>query len=191
MKQYQHFSDDELLLMSSSGDQDAEEELISRYKRKVSICARRFYLFGGDNDDLIQEGTIGLLKAIRTFNPEKGVSFSSYAEVCIRSKLLDAISFRKYTGFLSLDEPDLSDSSFSDNNPETLFIENEHYEEFVASLKDRLSAYERSVLDMYLQGMNYNELSDQLNKPVASVYNAIQRIRLKLSAHIDKGDSSK
>ncbi|MDO5444475.1 MAG: sigma-70 family RNA polymerase sigma factor [Eubacteriales bacterium] len=191
MKQYQNYNDDELLLMSSSGDQDAEEELITRYKRKVSICARRFYLFGGDNDDLIQEGTIGLLKAIRTFDPGKGVSFSSYAEVCIRSKLLDAISFRKYSGFLSLDEPDLSDSSLCDNNPETLFIENEHYEEFVASLKDRLSAYERSVLDMYLQGMNYNELSEKLNKPVASVYNAVQRIRLKLSAHIDKGDSSK
>lgn len=190
MKQYQFFSDDKLLQMSSSGESEAEEELISRYKRKVSICARRFYLFGGDNDDLIQEGTIGLLKAIRTFDPDKGVSFSSYAEVCIRSKLLDAISFRKYSGFLSLDEPDLSDSSFCDNNPETLFIENEHYEECVASLRDRLSVYERSVLDMYLQGVNYNELSEMVGKPVTSVYNAIQRIRLKLSANKDKGDSS-
>ena len=190
MKEYHNFCDHDLLLLSST-DSEAEEELINRYKRKVSICARRFYLFGGDNDDLVQEGMIALLKAIRSYRPEKNVSFGTYSEVCIQNRLRDTVFLSRYSEFLSLEEQDLSDSSFSDNNPETLFIENEHYEEFVASLKDRLSAYERSVLDMYLQGMNYNELSDQLNKPVASVYNAIQRIRLKLSAHIDKGDSSK
>ena len=181
MKEYQSFSDDDLLLMSADGDQIAEEELVERYKRKVAVCSRKYYLFGGDNDDLLQEGMLGLLKAIRTYKPGKGASFNTYAEVCIRSKLLDAVSFKRYTEFLSLDETDLDESSFCANDPETMLIENERDEEFLLRIKSLLSPYESKVLDLYLQGLNCTELAENLNKSVTSVYNAVQRIRSKLA----------
>lgn len=189
MKEYHNFCDHDLLLLSST-DSEAEEELINRYKRKVSICARRFYLFGGDNDDLVQEGMIALLKAIRSYRPEKNVSFGTYSEVCIQNRLRDTVFLSRYSEFLSLEEQDLSDSSFCDNDPETLIIENEHYEEFFTSFKNCLSHYEQSVLDMYLQGMNHNEIANRLLKTTSSVYNAIERIRSKFSAHITHGDIS-
>lgn len=190
MDDFRLFDDSELVIKASDGNEAAEEELVRRYKRKVSICSRKLFLLGGDDEDLNQEGMLGLLKAIRTYIPEKGASFSTYAEKCIRSKLADAISFRKYMEYLPLDEPLLEDSSDADNDPETLIIENEHYEEFVSSIRNCLSSYERSVLDIYLQGRSCSEIAGILNKPVLSVYNAIQRIRSKISAYVLTGDSS-
>ena len=175
-------SDLTLLEKIRAGDTLAEEELISRYKDKVSLCTRKFYLFGGDNEDLIQEGMIGLLSAIRTFNDDCGASFATYAERCIVNRLNDAVSLKKYSGFISLDDDSVSCLSTVDD-PEALFVENECFEKLKANVSVILSSYEKSVLNLYLSGSSYKEISVSLDKSVVSVYNAVQRIREKLSAY--------
>ena len=191
MVDFEKLSDEELVLYSSRGDGAAESCLIKRYKQRVSLYARRFYLIGGDDEDLIQEGTIGLLAAVRTYNSGKGTAFSTYAYKCIRSKLIDAISFRKYSEYVSLDESEVFDSVVAENNPEALYIENEHYVELIDSLRSGLSSYELSVLNLFLNGESYTEIAARLRKSPQSVYNAVQRIRNKLSSILHRGDTGK
>ena len=181
MIDYSMFSDRDLIDAAHSGDRSAEEELLMRYRQKVRICARRFYLLGGDDEDLLQEGMIGLLRAVRSFNPALGTSFNTYAERCIKSRLIDAAQFRGYVEFISSEDLVLEDPADEDSNPETLLINNERYEEVVSQLRLKLSHYESSVLDLYLCGFSYPEIANRLGKSDRSIYNAVQRIREKLT----------
>jgi len=191
MRNFNSLSDNDLIILSRQGSEPAEEELISRYKRKATICARKFYILGGDDEDLLQEAMLGLLKAVRTFDDEKGATFSTYAETCIRRRLMDVINLKRYTEFISTeDQTCSSEEPVCDNDPETLLIENERYEELMSSIKTSLSVYELKVLDLYLSGMNCQDISVELSKAVGSVYNAVQRIRSKTGAKLFVGDSS-
>ena len=181
MMDYSICSDQDLILGAHSGDRRAEEELLMRYRQKVRICARRFYLLGGDDEDLLQEGMIGLLNAVRSFNPALGTAFNTYAEKCIKSRLIDAAQFKGYVEFISSEDLVLEDSADEESNPETLLIKYEQYEEVVSQLRLKLSKYEASVLDLYLNGFSYPEIAERLGKSDRSIYNAIQRIRTKLS----------
>lgn len=174
-------TDDAMLLQLSQQDCDAEEELVRRYMRKVRICSRRFYLLGGDNDDLIQEGTVGLLAAVRSYNSSLGVSFNTYAEKCIVSKLIDATHFKGYSEYIFSDDLDIPESADEQADPEVLYLANEHRKEVVSQLGQKLSKFERSVLGLFLRGSSYSEIAAQLGKSNQSVYNAIQRVRIKLS----------
>jgi len=158
----------------------SEEELVRQYAKKVLIISRSYFLAGGDKDDLYQEGLIALLSAIRTYDQNKGVSFSTYAESCIKRRLIDTIRNNKYSGFLSIEDFDFDDIQIS---PEDSFLENEAYNNLLADIKTRLSRYESSVLNLYLSGYSHTEIAEKLNKPVESVYNAIQRIRQKIAAN--------
>ena len=176
---YTQFSDEDLLKSVSAGDRSAEEALLSRYLHKVKLISRRFFLYDGDNDDLIQEGMIGLLSAIRKFDSSQDISFNSFASKCIRNRIIDAVKSSHNIEFRSTEE--LSEDELSlVSDPEEIFIENENYIQKLDKYKQNLSKLEYKVLVMYLDGYSYYDISRILNKPQLSVYNAMGRIRHKL-----------
>ena len=184
MTDYSSADDNSLLSLSSEGNREAEEELIRRYMKLVRLSARRFFLLGGEQEDLIQEGTLGLLNAIRSYRAEAGASFRTFAQRCILFRIMDISSSSGYKGFISYEDMPVPVTEEINSDPEIRFIENEHYEELLAQLKSHLSEMESTVLEEYLKGSSYSEIAAVLGKSNQSVYNAVQRIRAKLSALI-------
>lgn len=194
-------SDETLCNRAASGDRIAEETLVLRYARLVRIFARPYFLAGGDSEDLIQEGMVGLLKAVREYDSTRDASFRTYAEICIKNRLYSAIRaatrdkhmpLNRYIPFEHSLLQELSDRSVSGNSasdPEALVLQQEACTEFLDGVKDRLSSFERDVLELYLQGLSYSEIAAELRCPPKSTDNAVQRIRRKL-AHISLGDFS-
>jgi len=176
---------------AAAGDPETEEALVSEYARLVRACARPYFLAGGDSEDLIQEGMLGLLSAVRTFDPGKGVKFSTYAEFCIRRRIYSAIrsaSGYKHTplnSYISLESPRLDESSTPSayylRDPEDFVIARESAGEVERLLYGALSRFESVVLELYLEGMSYKEMAVRLGKSNKSVDNAVQRIRKKLA----------
>ena len=176
---------------AAGGDPDAEEALVSEYTQLVRACARPYFLVGGDSEDLIQEGMLGLLSAIRTFDPNKGAKFSYYAEFCVRRRIYSAIksaSGNKHTplnSYISLESPQLDESSTQSayflRVPEDFVIARERAGEVERLLYGALSRFESGVLELYLEGMSYKDMAVRLGKSDKSVDNAVQRIRKKLS----------
>ena len=185
-------SDEELQALAKQGRTGAEEELAKRYVRLVRVCSRPFFLSGGDSEDLLQEGMLGLLYAIREYNPEKGASFKTYAETCIRSRVQSAIrsaSRKKHAPLndgISLDQV-LSDESqslgtqFYQRSPEEQVLARETRNEFISASSRRLSKFEARILILYLDGLTYQEMAVETGRDVKAVDNAVQRIRRKLA----------
>ena len=203
MIDYAEMDDTMLQRLAFDGDRDAEDALASRYLRLVRICARPLFLAGGDSEDLIQEGTFGLLSAIRNYDPEDGASFKTYAEHCIRMRLLSAIksaSRLKHVPLndgISLEElsedPGADISTFPElirYNPEELILAEESRKELNAVFSRCLSRFEIKVLDLYLEGLSYREIAERLCRNAKSVDNAVQRIRRKLAREMNLGDIS-
>ena len=197
-------SDAELAALAKAGDRSAEETLVLRFGRMVRACARPLFLMGGDSEDLVQEGMLGLLAAIREFDPERGVAFRAYAEVCIRNRLLSAVkaaSRDKHTplnSYVPLD-PALFDGTDGDErrqidqrqgNPEALFIHREDMQERMNRIYSQLSPLETRILRLYLSGLSYSEIASKCNRPAKSVDNAVQRIRRKIARQSEQGESS-
>lgn len=174
-------SDEDLCLLAAKGDAEAEEALILRYGRVVRVCARPLFLVGGDSEDLIQEGMLGLLDAIRQFDPQRDASFRTFAEVCVRNRLrsavrADARSKNQPLNFsVSLDEAE--GESTLPLSPEEMMIDQESRQERLA----RLSPFENQVLSLYLTGASYEDIAQRLQRSAKSVDNAVQRIRRKLA----------
>lgn len=196
-------SDETLLRLVESGDRSAEEQLAERYTRLVKICARPFFLVGGDSEDLIQEGMLGLLSAIREYRPESAASFKTYAEICVKRRIYSAIrtaSRKKHeplNEMVSLDEV-LSDESASPSQtdafrriPEEQVLAQESAKEFIQAYSRCLSKFEAQILELYLTGLSYTEIAQSCGKTEKSVDNAIQRIRRKLAQTPNFGDFSK
>lgn len=191
-------SDEELwrLITEENGNEDAETELVERYIRLVRVYSRPLFLAGGDGEDLIQEGMLGLLSAIRHFSPEREVSFKTFAERCIRNRLYTAVKSAAKPNNLPLNASVSFDSNtFGDclngaadylRDPETLIISDERVGEIKSVAASVLSEFESEVLELYLMGCSYNEVAEQVNKSPKSVDNAVQRIRKKLSAHLPR-----
>lgn len=184
------YTDKELILKARQGYEFAEEELAKKYSKTVRICARPYFLAGGDSEDLIQEGMLGLLSAIRKYDCNNSASFKTYAEQCIRNRIISAVESaarNKHTPLndrLSLDE--LEDLSSSDEEifhrlTEDLVLAKESKEELFVDKNSLLSKLEKQVLLLYLDGLSYKEIADQLNKSEKSVDNAVQRIRKKFA----------
>ena len=198
-------TDEALCLQAASGDRIAEEALVMRYNRLVRICARPYFLAGGDSEDLIQEGMVGLLSAIRVYDPAKEASFRTYAEVCIKNRLISAIkavSRDKHTplnNYVSFETP-LFDGSADhyaygtpqqrQEDPEAIMIGREEFRERLGVLKGQLSGFEAKVLGLYLNGSSYSEIAAEVMRSPKSVDNAVQRIRRKLAQHFQSGDIS-
>ena len=167
-----------------------EEELVSKYTRLVRACARPYFLIGGDGEDLIQEGMLGLLSAIRTFDESKGAKFETYAELCVRRRIITAVRRaslqRQGKDELPLDSHLLAEKdtpgAYLLRDPEELVIARERIRELTDVAGDSLSKLESTVLRLYLDGYTYGEMSEILGKPYKSVDNAISRIRKKARA---------
>jgi RNA polymerase sporulation-specific sigma factor len=194
-------SDEDIIALIRDNDPDAMDYMLNRYKNLVRKKAKALYLIGGDKDDLIQEGMIGLYKAIRDYNPDKFNSFHNFADLCISRQIYSAIkaSNRKknlpLNTYVSLYTPaygentDLEDKeSLVDlmyenkiSNPEELVIDKESTNMLEYELVRHLSQFEKDVLDLYLFDFNYLQIADKLKKEPKSIDNALQRIKLKLN----------
>lgn len=195
--------DSVLLALVRQDDSFAEDELLLRYLKLVRIISRPFFLVGGDSEDLIQEGMLGLLSAIREYDAEKNDSFSSYAQQCIKNRIISAIrsatrlKHSPLNGSLSLEQlsEDMSVPFAAIRNsiqpsPEELVLAKESKEELYNALSDRLSRFEIKVLQHYLAGGSYAEIASKLNKDPKSIDNAVQRIRKKMARDPKTGDFS-
>ena len=196
MREYEHLSEEELIAQLRAGDQNCMDILIERYRGMVKNQARALYLIGGDREDLIQEGMIGLFKAIRDYSPEKvgaerGTEktggFASFSNLCVSRQLYSAIQAsnrQKNTPLNNYVElsPKLHESAGSplEQNPEELLIAQEDVTALQERLSSRLSSFEKEVLDLYLEGENYQEIAVRLQKSPKSIDNALQRIRKKV-----------
>ena len=203
MIDYALMDDTTLQSCAADGDRDAEEALAARYLRLVRICSRPLFLAGGDSEDLIQEGTFGLLSAIRTYDPADGTAFKTYAEHCIRMRLLSAIKSASRLKHVPLNDgislEELSEDPGTDisalpelirHNPEELILAKESREELNAAFSRCLSRFEIKVLDFYLEGLSYREIAERLCRDAKSIDNAVQRIRRKLAREQLFGDIS-
>ena len=193
-------SDEELWRQVSSGNLDAEELLVEKYSSLVRACARPYFLAGGDSEDLIQEGMLGLLSAIRRFEPGHDTVFKTYAELCIRTRLYTAIkSASRFKHSPLNDSISLESSQFDERrttsachlrDPEELVIIRELTDEIFSNLGGSLSKFEKEILGYYLDGLSYGDIAAKVSRSVKSVDNAVQRIRKKLSQFLKLGDFS-
>src|SRR5690625_3340221 len=188
--------DDEILKLVHQGNSQALEFLLHKYKNFVRAKARTYFLIGADREDIIQEGMIGLYKAIRDYDGDKLASFRGFAELCITRQILTAIKMatrQKHiplNSYVSLDKPiydEESDRTLLDVitgveaiDPQELLINREKFGDLQVKLSELLSDLERKVLDLYVEGRTYQEISIELKRHEKSIDNAIQRVKRKL-----------
>ena len=193
--EYDNVRDEELLMQLAAGNDSITEYLCKKYKHLVMKKANALYLIGAEKEDLIQEGMIGLFKAIRDFSPEKESSFYHFAELCITRQMYHAIEASRrlkhapLNSYVSLSEETNEESGLTlgdmlegatEQNPERLLLQQEAYRDFFDHLDTILSPMEKQVCDLYLQGMDYRQIAGYLNKSPKSIDNALQRIRSKI-----------
>ena len=196
-------SDETLCQLVAGGSREAEEALVTRYNRLVRTCARPFFLVGGDSEDLTQEGMVGLLKAVREYDASKEASFRTFAEICIRNRLysvLRAAARDKHAALnqsVPLDTPFFDSNSYTSGtsqlaqqNPEESLIDREHTAALLAGVRKQLSEFEAKILGYYLNGLSCREIAQEVERPVKSVDNAVQRIRRKVAQQILSGEFS-
>ena len=196
MNTYNKIPDEQLICRLRNGEDEIMDYLMIKYKSMVRRKARAMYLIGGDNDDLIQEGMIGLIKAVRDFDSEAGQSFSGFAELCVSRQMYSAIASSKrkkhipLNSYVSLyDEGNHEDEKALplidtiepevENNPETLYFGKESSEAFIEELKENLSDLENRVLYLHMLGTNYRDIANLLDKSPKTIDNALQRVRTK------------
>lgn len=181
-KAYQEQTDEELIAKIRSGETGVTEFLLEKYKPLVKKQARTMYLMGGENEDLIQEGMIGLFRAISTYRQGEG-SFYGFALMCINRQMYTAVqaSARKkhepLNEYVSLDE---EPQMLLEDSPETMFLLQEKEGSREDMIARHLSSLEKKVLALYLEGMSYGQIASQIGRPEKSVDNAIQRLKKKL-----------
>ena len=197
---FQGKTDEDLCMAAAAGDSQCESELVRRYGQLVRACARPLFLAGGDSEDLIQEGMLGLLTAIRSFDPARDTAFRTYAAICIRSRLISAVRAAQGGKHIPLNhsvsfEPPLFDGAnahlFSTvESPEDVIIGREELKERLDALKGQLSELEAQILPPYLSGLSCGEIARRVGRSQKSVDNAIQRIRRKVARQFSSGVSS-
>ena len=199
---YGNLKDEEIISQIKSGDKDALSYLLEKYKNLVNIKVSKYFMIGAEKEDILQEGMIGLFKAIQSFNEEKQNSFKSFANICIERQLITAIKSSNrqkhmpLNTYLSLntaaydnnedDSVELIDTfnSKTAEDPLETIMKKEYYSEVEEAINKNLSKFEKQVLDRYLKGESYVTIAKRLDSPVKSVDNARQRIRKKASKNI-------
>ncbi|WP_442778094.1 RNA polymerase sporulation sigma factor SigH [Bacillus sp. m3-13] len=193
--------DEQMVELVHLGDSEALDYLINKYKNFVRAKARSYFLIGADREDIVQEGMIGLYKAIRDFKEDKLTSFKAFAELCITRQIITAIKTatrQKHiplNSYVSLDKPiydEESDRTLMDvisgakvMDPEELIINQEEFDDIEVKMGELLSDLERKVLALYLDGRSYQEISEDLNRHVKSIDNALQRVKRKLERYLE------
>ena len=199
---YERCKDEEVVEFARAGDEFALEYMIDKYRNFVRAKARSYFLIGADRDDIIQEGMIGLYKAIRDFRADRLASFRAFAELCITRQIITAIKTatrQKHiplNSYISLNKPiydEESDRTLMDVisgskviDPEELVISREEFIDIESNLEEFLSELEWNVLMSYLEGKSYQEIADDLCRHVKSVDNALQRVKRKLERYLEK-----
>ena len=199
---YEKLSDEVLCAQAQQGDRDAEEVLVSRYNRLVRQLARPLFLAGGDSDDLIQEGMIGLVHGLREYDATRSAGFRTFAEICIRRRLYSAVRDAARDKHSPLnqsvplelpffDSPSTVDAALvSQETPEDLIIDQEGVRDMLSGVRKQLSDFEAKILGFYLDGLTTREMAEAVRRSPKSVDNAVQRIRRKVARHLFPGDIS-
>ena len=201
-RQYDAFTDEELIEQLRDGDSAVMDFLMEKYKYLVRKKANAVFLLGGDTDDLVQEGMIGLFKAIRDFDATKQASFRGFAEMCVKRQIITAVKtaarlkHMPLNSYVSLSKPVYEDDTErtlvdmlaerKSVDPEEMFLRREKAEALEEKIAQKLSPLEQSVLSLYLSGMNYQEIAAGLGRSPKSIDNALQRLKRKL-ADAEKG----
>src|SRR3712207_5125451 len=196
-------SDEELVDRARAGHELALETLLNRYRHYARAKARTYFLAGADREDIVQEGMIGLFKAIRDFDVDKNTAFRAFAEICVTRQIITAIKTatrQKHiplNTYISLNRPMFEEESERtlydmvttslDNDPEGLLIDKEAYKAIEDKIKKTLSRFEEEVFRRYLSGQSYSNIALSLNKDAKSVDNAIQRVKKKLEKNLSEG----
>ncbi len=194
------FSDEDLCLRARGGDEMAIEALLYRYRHYARAKARSYFLAGADKEDIVQEGMIGLFKAIRDFQAEKNIAFRAFAELCITRQIITAIKtatrqkHQPLNSYISLNKPAPGDDEdrpleeaivlSAGSDPADLVISAEEIANIKESMGRLLSELETEVLQLYMDGKSYQEIADMLGRHVKSIDNALQRIKRKLEHHL-------
>lgn len=200
-EKFRQLQDESLVEYVREGDSAALEYLITKYKNFVRAKSRSYFLIGADHEDILQEGMIGLYKAIRDFQGDKQSSFKAFAELCITRQIITAIKTatrQKHiplNSYISLDKPiydEESDRTLLDvisgskvSDPEELLINQEEFDDIESKMGEILSDLERKVLMHYLDGRSYQEISEDLDRHVKSIDNALQRVKRKLERYVE------
>ncbi|MCD8180405.1 MAG: RNA polymerase sporulation sigma factor SigH [Firmicutes bacterium] len=203
-KELEKLSDEQLVGLAQKGDNKALEEIFSRYKNLVYSKAKSYFLAGADEDDIIQEGFIGLYKAVKDFDGERFPVFKTFAGVCVKRHIITAVkaaSRKKHfplNSYVSLDKNTYDDDSSATlldaiafdelQNPEAILIDRERVDGMECKINKALSKLEAEVFVCYLEGMTYSEIAEKLGRDTKSVDNAVQRIRRKLENTLRGGD---
>ncbi len=205
LSEYDFISDEDIVEVFRGGDSGALEHLINKYRNFVRAKARSYFLIGADREDIVQEGMIGLYKAIRDFKGDKLSSFKAFAELCITRQIITAIKTatrQKHiplNSYVSLDKPiydEDSDRTLMDVicgtqvlDPEELIINQEEFIGLEDKMAEILSDLERKVLMLYLDGRSYQEIAEDLKRHVKSIDNALQRVKRKLERYLEVRDN--
>lgn len=203
---FKMLDDDGILYMIHHGNSHALDFLISKYRNFVQAKARTYFLIGADKEDIIQEGMIGLYKAIRDYNGDKLTSFKAFAELCVTRQIITAIKTatrQKHiplNSYISLDKPiydEESDRTLLDViagskaiDPQELLVNREKHGDMELKLSELLSELEKEVLQLYLDGRSYQEISIELKRHVKSIDNALQRVKRKLEHLVENDEVS-
>ncbi len=199
---YNEMSDEDLINIIKSGDKLALEFLIDKYKDLVNMKVSKFFMIGAEKEDIVQEGLIGLFKAVKNYNPDKQNSFKTFANLCIERQLITAIKssnrqkhmpLNSYLSLNGVAYEDDEDSNLMEifnahqiEDPLDTITKKEYYKTVESAIDKSLSTFEKQVLDRYMQGESYVQIAEKLDTPVKSIDNAIQRIRKKAIKSINE-----
>lgn len=204
MTRYEEYSDEELILLLRDGDARVMDFIMEKYKGLVRNKAKSMYLLGADNEDLIQEGMIGLFKAVQNYDAGRDASFYTFADLCVSRQMYTAVQASNrqkhapLNRYISLSgrsggngdaedkAPHFEAPDLLEKNPEELMIDRENVERLEKTIEKELSGFEKQVLDLYLTGMSYIQIARVLGRDEKSTDNALQRIKTKLRRALDK-----
>ena len=201
---YKTMSDEDLIDVIKSGDKNALEYLINKYKELVNMKVSKYFIIGAEKEDIVQEGLIGLYKAIKSYSPDRQNSFKTFANMCIERQLITAIKSSNRQKHMPLNSYlSLNDSAYENDEETSLFdtfdshqiedpldtiTKQEYYKSVETAIDKSLSNFEKQVLNRYMQGESYIQIAQKLDTPVKSVDNAIQRIRKKATTNLNIND---
>ncbi len=201
---YRQYSDEELLIRLRDGEGGITDYIMDKYKNLVKSKAKSMYILGADNDDLIQEGMIGLFKAVRDYDSGRDASFSTFADLCVSRQMYTAVQASRrqkhipLNTYISLygtagtdhdgEEEELVNvlAARSLQSPEEVVIDKENVDRLEKTIEKELSSFEKQVLDLYMTGMGYQQIAKVLGRDDKSTDNALQRIKTKLKKVISK-----
>jgi len=203
---FESMDENEVVFLAQQSNQYAYDYLIKKYLELVNIKASAYFMAGADKEDIVQEGLLGLLKAIRNFDCEKGASFKTFADLCILRQIQSAIKLasrnkhKPLNDYASLSEPMEGNSDESgrnvslldalaeeaNNDPLEMLVDKEYYNNLTLGINNELSDFELEVINLYVDGMSYQEIGVKLGKSAKQIDNALQRTKKKLSKYKDR-----